>query len=199
MSAPTREVEVKARVEDLDAARRNIERAGAVLVFDGRLRDRVYDTPDRTLAAWDQVLRLRTYISHPGVSAHLDWKGPTSREGGFKVRSELTTSVSEPDALASVLERLGYEVVREIDRDIAQYELASSDAETVAVVRFERYPRMDTLVEVEGPPTQIERAIDALAIPRSHFSGDRLIDFVRAYEARTGLRAAVCDRDLRHG
>ena len=60
MSAPTREVELKARVDDMSAARHNIESAGAVLVFEGRLCDRVYDTPDRTLAAQDLVLRLRT-------------------------------------------------------------------------------------------------------------------------------------------
>ena len=198
MSAPTREVELKARVEDVGAARRNIENAGAVLVFDGRLSDRVYDTPVRTLAAQDLVLRLRTYSSDLGVSAHLDWKGPTSREDGFKVRAELTTGVTDPDALSTMLERLGYEVIREIDRNIAQYELSGAGPEKIVVVRFERYPRMDTLVEVEGTPSRIEAAIQALGIPRDQFSTDRLVDFARAYEARTGRPAAVCDSDLQH-
>lgn len=195
MSAPTREVELKARVDDMSAARHNIESAGAVLVFEGRLCDRVYDTPDRTLAAQDLVLRLRTYSSATGVSAHLDWKGPTSRENGFKVRAELTTGVSDPAALASILGRLGYEIFGAIDRSIAQYELAAIEGETV-VVRFETYPRMDTLVEVEGTPGRIEDAIRDLRIPREQFSANRLADFVRAYEARTGRRSAICDSDL---
>lgn len=198
MSEPTREVELKARVEDLAASRRNIERAGAVLVFEGSLRDRIYDTADRTLAAQDLVLRLRSYAGTAGHSAHLDWKGPTTREGGFKVRSELTTGVTDPATLATILERIGFEIVGRIDREIVQYEIAGddSDAGVRTVVRFEQYPRMDVLVEVEGTSAGIERAISGLGIPRANFSADRLTDFVRAYEARTGQRGAVCDLDL---
>jgi predicted adenylyl cyclase CyaB len=196
MSAPTREVELKARVDDVGSARRNIERVGARLVFEGRLQDRLYDMPDRTLAKQDLVLRLRSYTSELGVSAHLDWKGPTLHEGGFKVREELTTSIGDPDALSSMLLRLGYAVVREIDRDIAQYELPEKHPDGALIIRFEQYPRMDTLVEVEGTPAAIERGIQALGIPRELFSAGRLADFVRAYEARTGHRAAVCDSDV---
>jgi hypothetical protein len=77
-----------------------------------------------------------------------------------------------------------------IDREIAQYELDG------AMVRFERYPRMDDLVEVEGAPASIERAIAALGLPRDGFTTDRLPEFVQRYEARTGQRAAVCDAEL---
>jgi len=124
------------------------------------------------------------------VSASLDWKGPTEYAGGYKVREELSTEVSDPEALASILEGLGYHVTREIHRQIAQYELHG------AVVRFEQYPRMDVLVEVEGAPEAIERAIAALAIPREAFTSERLPAFVARYEARTGRRAALCDREL---
>jgi len=61
---------------------------------------------------------------------------------------------------------------------------------------FERYPRLDDLVEVEGEPTAIEAAILVLALPRETFTTGRLPDFVRDYEARTGQRAALCDREL---
>ncbi|MEO7042576.1 MAG: hypothetical protein ABI035_09975, partial [Gemmatimonadaceae bacterium] len=67
------------------------------------------------------------------------------------------------------------------------------------VIRFERYPRMDDLVEVEGSPEGIEYAIRILEIPRDRFVGDRLTDFVTAYEARTGNRAAVCEAELSGG
>ena len=78
----------------------------------------------------------------------------------------------------------------EIDRDVSQYTLDD------ATVRFERYPRMDVLVEVEGAPAAIERAIERLELPRSEFSAARLPEFVARYEARTGARAALCDREL---
>ena len=189
-AAPTREVELKAVVEDMRAARHAIEARGARLVFSGRLEDRRYDTHDRALVAKDLVLRLRTYRTDKSVTAHIDWKGPTQFEGGFKVREELTSGITDPDALAAMLDRLGYKVVREIDRDIAQYGLADT------MIRFERYPRMDTLVEVEGSPEGIESAIKALGIDRASFTTDRLVDFVRAYESRTGVRAALCNREL---
>lgn len=184
------EIELKAVVDDLRAGRAGVERAGGRLVFAGRMEDRRYDTAARTLAQADVVLRLRTYRGTGGVRATLDWKGAGQRVEGFKVREELTTGVTDPDALAAILERLGYRVTREIDREIAQYGLAGT------VVRFERYPRMDTLVEVEGTREGIEAAIATLGIARDRFTAERLPDFVRAYERRTGLRAALCDREL---
>jgi len=56
-----REVELKAAVPDLDAARGCVERAGARLVYEGRLEDRRYDAAGRSLAAHDNVLRMRAY------------------------------------------------------------------------------------------------------------------------------------------
>jgi len=184
-----REVELKAVVDDLRECRSAVEQEGATLVFAGRLEDRRYDTPERTLAAKDLVLRLRIYHGDHS-SAHLDWKGPTEYTNGFKVRDELTTGVTDAGTLAAMLGALGYVVTREIDREIMQYELAGT------TIRFERYPRMDILVEVEGEPEGIEMAIRATRLPRDRFTTERLPDFVQAYEARTGVRAALCQREL---
>jgi adenylate cyclase class IV len=184
-----REVELKAAVASPEAARRALLAAGAVATFAGRLEDRRYDTPDRALALRDHVLRLRVYRG-AAVDAHIDWKGPTGYADGYKVREEHSVPCGDPDALATILERLGYVVTREIDREIEQFVLGA------ATVRFERYPRMDVLVEVEGEPAAIERAIDALGIARTAFTSQRLPDFVKAFELRTGERAAICDREL---
>ena len=185
------EVELKSVVPDLAAARARCERAGATLVFAGRLEDRRYDTRDRQLAARDHVLRLRVYRDAGGARGSVDWKGPTRFEHGYKVREELSAGATDADALAAILERLGFGVSREIEREIAQYELCG------ATVRFEQYPRMDVRVEVEGAPDAIERAIAALGMPRDGFTSERLPDFVARFEQRTGERAALCDRELR--
>lgn len=184
-----REVELKARVPDAEAAKARVRAAGATLVYQGRLEDRRYDAPERTLALRDHVLRLRVYRAAP-VRAMLDWKGPTTYQQGYKVREEHSVTFGEPDELAVMLERLGYVVTREIDRQIEQYTLDG------ATVRFEHYPRMDVLVEVEGEPAAIERAIATLGLPRASFTTERLPDFVRHFEDRTGQRAAICDREL---
>lgn len=184
-----REVELKAIADAPDAARDALLASGAVRTYVGRLEDRRYDTPDRGLALRDHVLRLRVYRGTE-VRALLDWKGPTGYADGYKVREEHSAPCGDPDQLATILERLGYVVTREIDREIEQFTLGG------ATVRFERYPRMDVLVEVEGEPAAIERAITALGMPRVAFTTQRLPDFVRAYEVRTGVRAAICDREL---
>jgi adenylate cyclase class IV len=185
-----REVELKGILADPEAAVAALEAAGAVLVVQGRLEDRRYDTPERALALRDHVLRLRIYRTAEGAQGHLDWKGPTRYEGGYKVREEETTTLGDPAALARMLEQLGYVVTREIDREIMQYRVAG------AVVRIERYPRLDVLAEVEGEPAAIEAAIRVLGVPRAAFTTGRLPDFVREFEARTGERAALCDREL---
>ena len=183
-----REVELKSVVEDVDACRRRIEAAGAQLTFEGRLEDQRYDSADGRLSDAGQMLRVRSFSDAHGARATLEWKGPTRYEDGYKVREEIAAAATDAMPLRKILERLGYAVTFEIDRDVVQYALDG------ATIRFERYPRMDLLVEVEGAPTAIERAIETLGIPRQGFSADRLATFMARFEARTGQRAIVSDR-----
>lgn len=185
-----RECEVRAVVDDLAACRQRVVAAGAQTVFVGRLEDRRYDTGDGALSKQDVALRIRTYRNASYASGSLDWKGPTSVEDGFKIREELTTSVGDPETLANMLKNVGYGITREIDRDILQYDLNGT------MIRFEQYPRMDTLVEVEGDPEGIEAAIAVIGIPRDRFTADALSVFIKAYEARTGTRAATSIAEL---
>lgn len=187
------ETELKALVPELAAARRRVESAGGRMTFSGRLEDRRYDRSDLSLAAVDHVLRLRVYRDASGkVSrASLDWKGPSSTSGTYKQREELNSDVAgDPGQLGQILDRLGFKITMQIDRAIWQYELEG------AIVRFEQYPRMDDLVEVEGTPEAIERAITALGLERDSFTAERLPDFVRRFEARTGRAAALSDAEL---
>jgi predicted adenylyl cyclase CyaB len=185
-----REVELKAVVDDVAQRRKSVEQAGGKLSFEGKLSDRRYDFASRDLSSRDEVLRARTYVSKTSLKTYLDWKGPTEFRDVYKVRDEITTAIDDSVSLQTILEKLGLQLVAEIDRQIAQYELGG------ATIRFEIYPRMDALVEVEGEPEAIETAIEALGIPRGTFSNRRLADFVLEFERRTGVQAATCDRDL---
>lgn len=187
------EVELKAVVPNLEAVRRRVEQAGARLVFGGRLEDHRFDRPDSSLAARDHVLRVRVYRDESGsvTSASIDWKGPTAIDNGYKQREEINSAIGgAPENLERILERLGFVTSMRLDRWIWQYELHG------AVVRFERYPRMDDLVEIEGESRSIEAAIAVLGIPRDACTAERLPDFVRRFEARTGQRAALSDAEL---
>lgn len=186
-----REVELKSVVDNIDARRALVERAGGRLVFSGSLTDVRYDSAAGDLLRQDHVLRVRVYERDGHRESHLDWKGATRYEDGYKVRDELSTPAGDPAALAEILRNLGFAIVKEIEREIIQYELEG------AIVRFERYPRMDALVEVEGPPDAIEKAIEIIGLPRAGFTVERLPDFVARFEQRTGQRAAVNAGELR--
>ena len=186
-----REVELKAVVDDVMIRRQLVELAGGRLLYEGSLEDLRYDTKNGKLSERDEVLRLRVYAGAESTHAFLDWKGKTSFEDGYKVREEISSQVGSAELFKAILEKLGYVVIAEIGRWIAQYELGN------ATVRFERYPRMDDLVEVEGEPAQIERAIEAIGIDRSEFNAKRLPFFVKQYEQRTGNRAALSERELK--
>ena len=185
-SRPHAELEVKTRVTDVAALRRALRRAGARLEFSGRMSDRRYDRA-RELTRRDDVLRLRVYRPDRRGAGHavLAWKGAASTRRGYRLRAELEVAVADPDAMNVLLGRLRYRVSMEIDRRIEVYRLGG------AVLRLERYPRMDTLLEVEGPPAAIERAIAATGLPRERFLAESLPHFVSAYRRRTGRRARL--------
>jgi adenylate cyclase class IV len=180
------ELELKARVEDPEVLRQALLATGAELVFRGAMLDRRFDRKGR-LERRDEVVRLRVF--HPengsGEWGVLGWKGPVGQRGGYRHREEWESRVDDPKAALVVLRRLGYRVVLRIDRAVEQYRLGE------ATVRLEWYPAMDVLVEVEGPPEEIERAIAATGLPREAFLPESLPYFTAAYEERTGRVARV--------
>jgi len=181
------ELELKAVIPDPDALRARLRAVGAVERFRGRMTDRRFDRGGELMAR-DEVLRVRAYHHGGGrVEAVLGWKGPVRRSTeGYKQREELELAVAGgPDSPAALLRALGYDQVHAVDREVDVYGLAG------AVVRLERYPRMDPLVEIEGEPAAIERAIAASGIDRVAFTADSLAEFVRRYEARTGETAVL--------
>jgi adenylate cyclase class IV len=119
----------------------------------------------------------------------LEWKGPTETQDDYKIREEISTLIESFESLEEILGRLGFLITMEINREVAQYALGGS------TIRFETYPRMDVLVEVEGEPESIEQAIEALGMARGQFSSDRLTSFVERFEQRTGVRAALSNRE----
>ncbi|PYP57064.1 MAG: hypothetical protein DMD44_11040 [Gemmatimonadetes bacterium] len=184
------ELEVKARVEDPDALRAALMRAGAILEFRGDMLDRRFDRDAApTLAERDEVLRLRVYRQPDGATAYgvLGWKGPHSKHRRYRRRAEAEARVGDPEGVVAILERLGFAVSLRIDRRVEVYRLGE------AVLRLEWYPDMDVLLEVEGEPADIERAIAATGLGRASFLAESLPYFVAAFERRTG-RAALLAR-----
>ena len=174
------ELEVKARVDDPGALCTALASAGAARTFQGAMIDLRFDR-DNELEARDEVIRLRIYRPRGGTPwGVLSWKGPVSTRGAYRHRREIETQVVTPESVPELLEHLGLSVTLRIDREIDQWQLDG------AVLRLERYPEMDTLLEVEGEPAAIERAMAATGLPRGAFLPESLPFFVAEYERRTG-------------
>src|SRR3954469_17287357 len=179
------ELELKAVVPDPQGLITRLRVAGAREEFIGTLVDRRFDYPDGSLTARDEVIRVREYSNAGDAQTSLEWKGPATITDGYKQREEIGVETGDTRTLVAILERMGLRETRTIERDIRQYQLDG------AVVRMEHYPEMDDLVEVEGEPADIERAIAQLGIPRDGFSSESLAQFVTRYEQRTGKRAVT--------
>ena len=178
------ELELKAIVPDADALHDRLRTFGAREEFTGDLIDHRFDYADGRMLAKDEVLRVRVYRGRDGeAQTSLEWKGPESREAGYKRREEIGVETGDAGTLMDILARLGLRQTRTIERHIRQYRLDG------AVVRIEQYEQMDDLVEVEGDGPDIERAISQMGIERSEFTADSLAVFAQRYEKRTGRKA----------
>jgi predicted adenylyl cyclase CyaB len=184
------EIELKAVVDDVDARCAAVMRAGGRLVKEGRLRDLRFDDANGDITGRGEMLRVRTFVGSDRGEASLEWKGRATAHGDFKQREEIGTTAGDGGVLVDLLRRLGYRVILQIDRRITQYALEG------ATVRFERYPRMDDLVEVEGLPDAIERAVKVIGIPRSEYGSGSIHDFMKRYEQHSGQRAIVGEDGL---
>jgi adenylate cyclase class IV len=180
------ERELKGVVPSVETMVARLDALGAERVFVGVLEDRRLDDAEGTLRARDHVLRVRAYRDgHRVVEASLDWKGQSEQVDGYKVREEHSAPVADPEAMLNVLARAGFRITLAIDRFVWQYQLDG------AMVRLERYPRMDDLVEIEGTPDAMERAVALLGLDRATLGSRGLFDFVARYEARTGRPAVL--------
>lgn len=176
------EIELKAVVTDADGLRKALDDAGAVLRFHGMMRDRRLDRSGE-LSGRDEVLRVRHWIDEDGghLLAETAWKGKTTvNPEGYKQREEVEFTVADGSAALRLLAALGYTVVESIDRYVEVYELEGT------VARLEWFPRMDTLVEIEGEPEGIESLIEVTGLDRQSCLADSLATFSRRYEERTG-------------
>lgn len=182
------EYELKARLPGgVEAFRRRLRETGWTLTFRGEMSDRRFDTPERTLEARDEVVRVRRYRPEAGETrVVLGWKGPARTEEGFKLREEVECRVEGAPAARELLARLGYSAVTlAIDRAVERYEKGAVS------LRIERYPRMDVLVEVEGEPERVRARLEELGLPRDAWKPWPLDEFVRGFERRTGERAVL--------
>jgi adenylate cyclase class 2 len=166
------ETEVKLLVTDHAAVEARLSALGADVVAPRVLeRNARLDTPDRQLGARRQVLRLR-------ADAHfrLTFKSEAdSVVDGIIRREEYEVTVSDYDALQTILARLGFIPYMTYEK----YRTTYHYAETEIVLDELPYGRF---VEIEGDHAAIEqviRALDLSAAPRIAASYTAIFEQVR--------------------
>lgn len=143
------EVEIKLAIGPADAEVRRLQQLGARVVSPRSFEDNVLlDVSVGELRARGAMLRLRLYAG----SATLTYKEPAPGPEGFKVRTEIETSVAEPDALLRILEAAG---LRRVWRYVKYRTILEHEDVTLGV---DETPAGNFL-ELEGPAG----SIDALA------------------------------------
>jgi adenylate cyclase class 2 len=101
------ETEIKFRVTDLDALRRNLEAAGFRLVTPRSFESNtLYDTPDRQMRARTEILRIRDYAGKC-VLTHKRLPDDRPGEDAHKHRIETETEIADGEALADVFRAIG--------------------------------------------------------------------------------------------
>jgi len=108
--------------------------------------DTFFDTSDRTLLAADKGLRLRVAldVNTKKIEALVTHKGPVGH-GPLKKRQETQTVVANPEAMAKILEQLGFMQWLRYQKRRQSWELDSCRVE------LDEIPHLGKFVEIEGP------------------------------------------------
>jgi adenylate cyclase class 2 len=144
------EVELKVRA-DREAVRECLADTEATLVDTVVQKDSYYDAPDRDFAETDEALRIRSERDDGAETTRLTYKGPLV-DSESKTRMEAETAVDDADALADILDGLGYEPAATVRKERSRF------AYRGYTVTLDSVDGLGEFVEVE---TEVESDIES--------------------------------------
>jgi adenylate cyclase class 2 len=190
-TAHREEIEIKLRVPDVAALRRQLKHLRAREISPRTHESNtLYDTPKSDLRRRGELIRIR--IEHPASShgkrrpnesaaAVLTYKGPallsrnTQKASGkarirshFKIRDEVEVSVSGADQIATILRALGLCPVFRYEKFRTTYALPGVRG---LKVEFDETP-VGIYLELEGPVASIDRGARLLGYGRQDYLKD---------------------------
>ena len=160
------ETEIKIRVEDLSAFSLRLQQEGFQLQTPRTFESNVlYDTPDRSLRARTEILRIRYYdgrwtLTHKRVPSV--GPGSMNSEDQHKHRVETETEVADGAALAEVFHSLGLAPAFRYEKWRTEW----TDGEGHCVI--DETP-IGNFAELEGSSEWIDRVADRLGIAQSQY------------------------------
>lgn len=139
------EIEIKSPCEDLDGVERRLLELGAEFHGEIEQADLYLSHPCRDFARTDEALRLR----REGDGATLHYKGPKI-DSRTKSREEIGMFLREPDAMMSILDRLGFRPVAEVRKVRRNYGIGKIE------VSLDRVSGLGGFVELEVQDLPVE-------------------------------------------
>jgi adenylate cyclase class 2 len=185
------EIELKFPVSSLDDLERRLVELGFHLdtprTFESNT---LYDTPDRSLRARGELLRVREY-GQRHIITHKRHPDKEETESRYKVRIETESEVDDGPALAEIFTRLGFEPAFRYEKYRREYSHPGS-AQNIAVSRghvvIDETP-IGIYAELEGPPGWIDQTLVALGVDPSTCLTDSYGRLFSAWKLRTGSPA----------
>ena len=142
------ETEVKIRIADLSGVLSRLHALGYTTSVDRLFEaNTLYDKPEQDLRERGMLLRLR----QAGDKKVITWKG-VGQAGPHKSRPEVETSVGSLEAVAKILEQLGFFPQFRYEKYRTELTSAGSDEGTVTV---DETP-IGNFIELEGPADWID-------------------------------------------
>jgi adenylate cyclase, class 2 len=172
------EIEVKIYVADLEVIAGRLQAAGAALVtprvFERNIR---YENADESLTAQRIIVRLRQ--DHRN---RLTYKEPAeAHKDGLTTRFEAEVEVDDFDAMALILERLGYHPHTTYEKYRTTYTLEGAE------IVLDELP-YGNFVEIEGQPDDIRRMIERLELTTAQRYQDNYLTLFDNVCRNLGLR-----------
>jgi adenylate cyclase class 2 len=179
------EIELKFSVDNLPALTLRLYELGFHLdtprTFESNT---LYDTPDRTLLASKQLLRIRQYGDIWTLTHKLQPSEFTPDDAHYKRRIETETTVADGEALATIFTSLGYAPVFRYEKFRAEW----SDPAHSGHLVLDETP-IGVFAELEGDPDWIDASLLRLNIPADTCTTESYGKLFLAWKVRTHSEA----------
>jgi adenylate cyclase class 2 len=175
-----REVEIKFRIDDINALTGSLQAAGFRLITPRTHEmNTLYDQPGAKLRRRGALLRLRQYGARWTVT-YKDRSGPQS--GRHKSRREIETQVEKGEALAQVFEAIGF-------RPSFRYEKYRSEwSDSTGHVVIDETP-IGNFGEIEGHAKWIDATAKRLNISVKSYLKESYAELFAAWKRKTRSKA----------
>ena len=161
VNKPVTETEIKLRVEDPPALRRQLGDLGWQPSLDRALeKNWVYDRPDSSLSSSGYLLRVRQTAGRGWLTV----KGPVRTDAPHKIREEIETKISDPEAVRGILETLGFEISWRYEK----FRTAFGRKDQNGKILLDETP-IGNFLELEGEPGWIDETARLLGFTSSDY------------------------------